>query len=254
VTFRFYGVGCLPRESYAANIRATLEQGFRPAERVPLHDRPLAVCGSGVSLRRHLDELKAWPGDVWGVNRTAAWLNFRNIKAAFYTCDPQPTPADMIGSAPCAVVATSADESVFHHMGERPVTVFHCDPFIEGAFSGGPTSASIVARVAPHLGYQRVEFFGCDGVVEGVSHVYAPDRDFPDAIMVEVDGRIFRTVPEFLLQTEYLAAVMRAFPEVYVNRSGDFIDAMIRADGRHEIVWMAPELAGKTGFVNKVAA
>lgn len=252
--FRFYGTGCLPRHVYEANTLACLERGFHPVEAEAPHGRPLAVCGGGLTLRGHLEELKAWPGDVWGVNATAPWLVQQGIPATFFSVDPQYTPPEMIGDAPAALVSSSSDESVFDHMGERPVRVFHTAPLFDDGIKGGPTSATFAPRLALHLGYTEVHFFGCDAMVSPyASHVYGSGF-YNDLITVSVGGRHFSTRPEFLMQTEFLAQIIAAFPVVYVNRSGDFVQAMVESGGEHEIVWMAPPLAAKVGFDNKDAA
>ena len=51
------------------------------------HEMPLAIVGGGPSVKDHLDELRAWPGHIWGVNAACTWLAKQGIGSLFFSVD-----------------------------------------------------------------------------------------------------------------------------------------------------------------------
>ena len=47
----------------------------------------LAVVGGGASALRQLEDLRAWKGDIWGLNQTAAWLLSEGVDCELFTVD-----------------------------------------------------------------------------------------------------------------------------------------------------------------------
>jgi hypothetical protein len=200
-------------------------------ERAAPSGRRLAIVGGGPSVAERLDELRAWDGDVWGINYTAKWLNERGVRATLFTVDPGEFAADGV---PNAILSQVCAPSVFEQLRGR-VRAFVPIEVREDGLSGGVTSATRAPSVSFYLGYLDVSFFGCEGSFAEASHV---DRDATpsDQVIVRAGGNDYRTCLEFMVQSEQLATLIKTFPDVYHDRSGGLLAAMIDNLDTWEIV------------------
>lgn len=220
-------------------------------ERQSMHSRPLAVVGGGPLVINDLDELRAWPGDVWGINHTAQWLNENGVNATLFTVDPEPfqTKVERAIVASCVnpeLLASIPDVRVFDIVETHPQT----------GFSGGRFSSTRAPCVALHLGYQDVSFFGCEGSFLEADHVDRND-DKPDQLIVRAGGKDFRTCPQFMVQCEELQKILY-FDGVFKNRSGGLLKALIDHPDTWEVVAVSAalkhhleEVNGKQGLYDK---
>jgi hypothetical protein len=218
------------RRNAAANARHPQVARCMP------HTRKLAVVGGGPLVRHDLEELRAWDGDVWGINFTAGWLNANGVKATLFTVDPVPFVTD----APDAILATVCSPSLFEHFEGR-VRGFNLaitDPDC-GLYNGAFSSTSAPA-VSLKLGYVDVSFFGCEGSFENQDHI---DRheDRPDKLIVRAGGRDYITCPPYLIQCDELRKLF-VFDNVYHNRSGGLLSAMIENPDTWEVVGVSASL------------
>jgi hypothetical protein len=242
----FIAVGCGLDD---AVIRRNLahSQRFPRAERGQ-HEHPVAVCGGGPSLDAHLDELRAWPGDIWAVNKTADYLLERGIDCTMLTIDP------LIAGTTAAkrLIGTCCDPRLF----TGDVRCFPICEHEEGGVPGGSTTAGRAPTLALRLGYPGAVLFGCESSFEGCDHV---DRDeqLPEVLLIRANGRVFKTYPELSMQAECLSALIREFPQLFQSRSGGLLDAMA-ADPDWEVVGVSTALKkslietnGDTGLYDK---
>lgn len=199
--------------------------------RAPSAERRLAIVGGGASAERQLETLRAWDGDVWGINRTAKWLNDRGVRATMFSVDPSDYEVDDV---PAAILSQVCAPRVFEQLSGKvhgfvPIEVH------ESGLAGGVTSATRAPSVSFYMGYLEVSFFGCDGSFETASHV---DRDETpgDQVIVRAGGNDYRTCLEFMVQSEQLATLIKTFPDVYRNRSDGLLAAMIENMDTWEIV------------------
>jgi hypothetical protein len=193
-------------------------QRFPRAER-GVHEHPVAVCGGGPSLDAHLDELRAWPGDIWAVNWTADYLLDRGIDCTMLTVDPLITET----TAAKRLIATCCDPRLF----TGDVRCFAISEYEEDGVPGGSTTAGRAPTLALRLGYPGAVFFGCDSSFEDRDHVDRNEQ-LPDALLIEANGRVFKTYPELSMQAEALSALLREFPQFLQSKSGGLLDAMTK--------------------------
>lgn len=229
---------CEPAAVFEANARHACSLGLPFVTQEPRGS--LAVAGGGPSLLGKLDRLQDFD-EVWGVNRTAQWLCERGIPATFFTVDPQYMPG-MTG-VERAILASSAHPRVFAELAGKDVSLFHIADRGDGRFvsEGGPSSVCRAVPLAVHMGYSSVTFFGCEGSYTGTSHAYA--TDLPDCrIVIRAGGRDYVTQPDFELQSDYLAAFLRAAPDFFHEESGGLLRAMV-ADPDWHHVGLSPALA-----------
>ena len=210
--------------------------GLPFVEATPPHGRKLAVVGGAPSLPAVLDDLRAWDGDIWAINHTAAWLAERGVKATLLTVDPGPWPngADKVVSgvdaalmATCcretlfdAAIAAGVDIEVFHvyeaHVGDG-------EPMV----NGGGTTACRAPFLALRMGYTDVSFFACESCFDGPSHAYKDTHDPKTWIKIKAGDQVFKTDLRMMLQAENLSIILRNFPDTFKDRSGGLLGAMI---------------------------
>jgi hypothetical protein len=206
----------LSEERLAARMEAA--KGLHREQR-GVHPHPVAVVGGGPSLVQHLDELRQWPGEIWAVNSMADWLGEHGIDATLFTVDP----AYLDAKTQKRLLASCCDPEMFTH----ETRVFDMLEHAPDGVTGGVTSASRAPALAIKLGYPGIAFFGCDSSFEdNMGHVALTSYD-EAALIVKANGRTFQTVPEFVMQAESLAQLLRTFPAYFVNRSDGFLAAMV---------------------------
>lgn len=192
---------------------------------------PLAVVGGGPSSRNHLEELRNWPGDIWAINATFGWLRANGIESTFFSVDPLEKIADWMDGGK-AILASSCHPKCW---AKADVRMFHMENVTEdNPVIGGTTTALRAPILSLRMGYAPVSFFGCESSYGETSHAYRSEHE-PDQVIVRASGEDFRTSLPLLDQAENLAVIFKEFPDVFINRSGGLVAAMV-ADPEWEIV------------------
>ena len=208
------------------------------------HGKPLAIVGGGVSTKMHMDELKAWPGDIWAINGTCSWLADFGIESTLLTVDPDSYDnhkafvADMVRKVEKGMLATCCSPELFAMLRDKDIEVFHVHgPEDEGLnINGGTTSACRAHLLALATGYHDISYFGCEGSweLDSVTHV---NKDEPQlAMIIHAGGKAYVTNPQLMIQCENLAAIIKGFPNVFKDRSGGLLGAMIEHPDSWEVV------------------
>lgn len=228
-------MGCVDEAVWKRHMDASM--AFPRIERGN-HEYPVAVCGGGLSLTPCLEELRAWPGDIWAINDTADYLLSHGIGCTMFTIDP----LHRATKAHKRLLASCCDPSLF----DGDVRVFDLAEHAEGGIPGGSTSAARAAVLSLRMGYPGASFFGCDSSFEDRTHC---DRHevWPEQLIVRAGGVDFRTSPQMYMQAECLSAVFK-FP-VFQNRSGGLVAAMT-ADPEWEVVAVSGALREHLKEVN----
>jgi hypothetical protein len=199
---------------------------------------PLAVVAGGPSIKNREEELRYFGGDIWGVNGAFEWLYRHDVKSTFFTLDP-PTHVSHYPPDMCGLVASSCPTEFFDQLNGRNLTLF--DVNCPGGISTGATGVTAIPILAGRMGYGPVTFYGCEGSFEGDdTHAY-PYSPPVNMLVVECNGQQFATQADFLMQTEVLSALIRQFPNVYAERSGGLLSAMV-ADPDYDIVGLSHNL------------
>lgn len=205
----------------------------------------LALVGGGLSVARNVDALRAWPGEVWGINGAASWLCERGIDATLVTLHPM-----IHGVSPKvrrAVLGEECSPELFAAMSDRELRILTDDGPANGhpLIRGGNTCLAVTIA-APHRGFDGVTYFGCEGSYGGSSHAYDVYQDPNEPwVVVRVAGETFRTKLELLHQSAILAELVHAMPDRFEDRSGGLLSALVR-DHEYDVIEMAPLLV--SGF------
>lgn len=215
----FIPVGCVSEPVITAQVAANM--GRRLVEHCAPHGRPLAIVGGGPSVLDVLDELKAWPGDIWAINNTAAWLAKHGIRSTLLSVDPDNFEFDKTGVAD-ALLASCCHPKAFDGLN---VSMFHMIEHDPSGVAGGTSTASRAPALALRMGYFDMTFFGCEGSFVEADHV---DRDEqkPEQLIIRA-GADYKTTPPLLLQCECLSDLIREFP-CFHEKSGGLLRAMVK--------------------------
>lgn len=231
-----------PLDVLQANAAANAHQPKLTAARSPT-GRKLAIVGGSPYIERHLEELRAWDGDVWGINRTAQWLNERGVKATLFTIDG----SFFESSVQDRILATACDPRMF--VGN--VLAFDTsDTHPETGFAGGQASVTRAPSIALTMGYLDVSFFGCEGSFElNADHIDRHEAD-PMMLIIRAGDRDFLTRMDFCMFSEELAKLITAFGVVFKNRSGGLLEAMIANPDTWHVVGVSAALKAHLEEVN----
>lgn len=213
------------RETLVSN-RATA-----PKKPPPHGQGHLAIVGGGASIHSHVDELRTWEGDIWAINGTYHWLKERQIDSAFCTVDPHPILAEMCQGSTKAVIADHSDPALF-------AALEGADVYVATGEHSGPTSVVTASVWAISSGYDTVTLFGCEASYGDTTHAYnTPERRL-DLARVECGGESFLTKLELIAQTEQLSKIIEAFPEIFAERCGGFLRALVK-HGEYDVTHLA---------------
>jgi hypothetical protein len=259
----FSTVGLVPEETYIEYARTNIAAGFPEVMFAAPHDVPLAIVGGGPSAARALDELKDWPGHIWGINQTASWLIAQGVKAPvwLFTVDPDPCLADWVSGVERALLGASCHPKLFEALKDKDVRLFHTRevPGVTRAMEEtvndgsnvpeikcnlmGPSSVCRVFLPAAMQGYKDVTFFGCEGSIEEKTHAYRHEHR-PRQMVIRAGDRDYITTPDFYITTLFLVNVMREFGKLK-ERSGGLLRAMLEYPDTWEVVAFSEELRNK---------
>lgn len=236
----------LPGSQTLANIAGAKARNLpRPSK----SDRPaLAVIAGGPSVVEYSDEIKAFKGDVWGVGTAFPMAQSLRPEATFFSIDQRPEGVSDCAGAKSAILATCCDASLFDALSSVPVMAFDL-------VASGPdanhhdTSVTAIPRIALDMGYTDVTFYGCDSSFRDSTHAYDPHYQVQDEIVVICNGKAFCTEPGFLMQAEFMARVIRLFPNVFKLRGDGLLPDMVK-DLDYDIVVVSNSIAERM----KVAA
>lgn len=214
----------------------------------PPHGRKLAIVGGGSSVRNHLDELRNWDGDIWSINYTGSWLASQGIQSVLTTVDPIPLDSSAFEGMSEAIIASSADPSLFEYFGDK-ARKFHIREVDPDGVGGGSGTASRLPSVALRMGYTKIFFFGCEGSYLSKTHI---DRDEKSEgqLVVSAGGVDYLTRADFLLFCQELGEIIREFPDVFIDMSGGLLSAIISNWDTWGIVAVAKDMKDQMETLN----
>lgn len=189
----------------------------------------LAVVGGSPSVVNHIEELKAWDGEIWATNGAYIWCLGNGIEATFYTIDPSIALAPIAAKANRAILSSICDPAVFDAV-KGPIEIFPKDELPNGS-SGVATAPMVAAK----RGHTSVTFFGCESSFEGQEHAYSWSHKTDSRLIVECGGEEYMTTPQLIMQAEYLAEIARNVPGFIKVAGSGFLPALIE-HGDYEVL------------------
>jgi hypothetical protein len=201
----------------------------------------LAIIGGGPSIRAHVDELRAWDGEVWAVNGAINWCIDNGIPAWFYTADASPMSnwTYDLSRVKRAVLAPDCSPEMVEYLQSVGAEITLTAPL-----QSGPTSANAADFLSIDAGYSHVTYFGCEGSFEGQTHAFA-SFPIPDWMVIELAGEFYPTKAEFISQSIMLSNTIKTFPTVFAEKSGGLLAAMIEHGPDHDVYMVSNSLFAK---------
>ncbi len=189
-----------------------------------------------------MDELRNWPGDIWGINGTCAWLCKQGITASLFSVDADPCLTDLIyDGIQNAILSSICHPSAFDRLKGR-VRYFHPEHVeAETTFIGGSTSATRAPAPALCLGYRSISYFGCEGNFGATTHTFK-DEAPPRQVLIQAGPERYRTTLQFMNQTENLAGLIAQMPDLLHDCSGGLLSAMIEHNDTWEVIGLSAAL------------
>lgn len=211
----------MPQEQIDTYIE-TAKDLPRVAE-VPEHDRKLAICGAGPSLAKHLETLRNWDGDIWGINNMPAYLAKHGIHATLFTVDPDKPEVLNLEGVEDALLWVGTDPRLRELL---PKARFF------DMMGDGPTSVCRAPFIARHLGYRDITLFGVEGSFGfKTMHVDVEEEDECKYVAcIHCDGGEFLTTIPLLSQTQYLAHYIQTNRDSLREQCGGLLRAMVNSD------------------------
>ena len=184
------------------------------------HNTPVILCASGPSLTDSLPEiirLQREGAHVVGMNGSSQWLKGKGVDVhSTVVIDYHPTlMVPFISDFPSHdyFIASQCDKSVFLHLSDQPVTLFHVDiPDVAHyipdngrviqAVGGGNCVGMIAMSLMYSQGYRNIHLFGYDSSFrDGDQHVHNQVTN-DQKIEVMVGGRKFISTPYLIHQAQ----------------------------------------------------
>lgn len=243
----FTGVPPVEHEDMLKHRQMAIQRGIAYIKKdTPAHDRKLAVVGGGPSLQKMVSELFEFQGDIWGINGACRWLRDQGIESTFFSVDPHPIVAMWAKGCKKALVVSRSDPSVFDALEGSDVQIFDSRNDDPQGLLGGSSTATVAPILAVELGYRSVVFYGCDGSYpKGFSHAYM-DEKREDQLLVKVGDEEYLTAPDFYVQSQELAMMIRSLPRHFSERSGGLLGALVKCE-EHDVI------AGSRALLKNIA-
>ena len=196
--------------------------------------------GGGPSLPSCVAELRAFDGDIWGINDVAVWLATRGIAATFFTCDPSPPDMFDTEGLSRALLASLCHPDLRARFSE--VDLFDMAETTPDGITGGPSTATRAAHLALRMGYCDVTWYGCEGsFAVDVQHVYQRERELSQ-VVIRCGDKEYVTNLQLMVQSECLAGIIEMAPGIFKERSGGLLRSMIEHNDTWEVVAVSEAL------------
>lgn len=246
---KFRGGPPVRHEDIVLNLMFARSLGLKMVEKVPEHDRKLAIVGGGPSVIEHLEEIRefAKTGDVWGINGACRFLGEHGIDSTFISVDCHEIVAQWAtGPIKKALLATRVHPSVIEALKGADTRLFELNNDSENGVHCCSSTASLGFDLATDLGYRSVVWYGCEGsyagsTEEGATNAddqthayYEPQSKRDERMVVLCGGGEYLTAPDYYVQCCELAELIRKFPRYFSERSGGLLAAMV-ANPEHDI-------------------
>jgi hypothetical protein len=193
--------------------------------------KPCAVVGGGLSAQKHLDVLRRWPGDVYGINDTTEYLSNNNIPSFLYALDVTPIPYRTGNLVRGALFGSRVNKIQYECMKGKPIWVFDLiEENPTDGIEGGPTAVCRTPHLLLKMGYRKVYYFGIDGSFEdpNVTHNSGfSTAAYDNMIIVTAGGRDYYTNAAFMLQNECMLNYLTECKDYLVLSSDGLLKAML---------------------------
>lgn len=233
MNIQFSAVCCMSAEDVRNNMIYAHKLGIRDVSTIQRPGIRIAVVGGGPSAAAHIEEIRAFDGEVWAINAMAQVLAEQGIEATLFAADPDPVLLGCTKGVKKAILASACHPSAFDALLAAGAEVSMFDIGGVGR-KMGPTTATAAPAIAVAVAAHEVVFYGCessygDDAKSLTADRYAGHHDnrFTGKWMrVACNGSTYLTDPELYMQAQLLSVVIRQFPTVFREKCGGLLAAM----------------------------
>lgn len=225
------------------NIRANSKRPLPFLTQQTEKSEPLAIVGGGPTLKHTISELREFSGTILVCSSAHDYLISQGITPDYAVfCDAMPSPQWLkLKRSDCTyLLATQCDESLFEHLSDCPIVMWHVNAELpeevfggRGRIEGGCTAALRSIALGMVLGYTDLHFFGVDSSFEDEKFAYPDDTDPHEMLEAKINGRIFKTTLPLIAQAQDLQRICTNYGHMFsVTVHGDSLFADVWKDMR----------------------
>lgn len=239
-------------EECRANATSSTKRGLRVCGWSPKRKGPLAIVGSAPSVSEYLDELRAWPGEIWAINGAYRFLLNKGIHVhGFVGLDPVPGLKEYVEQRDpmtAFLLASVCDPAVFDELAKADVWLWHSRqsefPYPQGSqmVGGGTTCLTRAPWLAHMLGWRDITVFGGDSsFAEDSSYCYRQGTFREDSLKqrfpVSVPGndQVFLTDESMFKQPAVFGVMQTMFNGLLKFKCGGLLEAFLNSP-MHQII------------------
>ena len=212
-----------------ANIKTNSAVSREWVTTLPEHDVPAILCGSGPSLRDHIEDIRSWQqtgAKVFAMNGAARFLGANGILPDYQVMiDARPETADLIGPAKQHLFASQVSPECFRrvptailwHLQIEDIEDYFPDDTPEYAQIGGAASVGNTATCLVYvMGYRNLHCYGYDSSHrDDKSHVFHQSlNDGEPCAIVNYRGNQYKASLTMKLQAEQFQKTSKALKEL----------------------------------------
>ena len=236
------------QDDRARNMATSLGRGYPVCTPMEAHDRPLAVVGSGPSVRDYLEEIRAVK-EVWAINGAYDYMvDVGIVPTGFFALDPLPGLVDYVRNPrheTTYYLASTVDSSVLDALDGFRIRLWHTNAedmtYPSGAWSmrGGTTAITRAPYLGYCLGHRDITLYGADSSFEGNRYCYDDgtyecDSQAPRMKFTCNGEGPFDTELCLLKQVSQLGVIVDLFKGMLKIKCGGLMDAYMRAPVRDD--------------------
>lgn len=246
----FISDGCVADDALQRNLDYAKSLGL-PHPRQSQYTR-LAVVGGGPSVASQIDVIKKYPAK-WMCASAFPYLYSKGIRGTYFNIDPSEDCINETANVTHAILGSGVHRGVFDALIAKGADVSIFDLVHDGVRQNhGVSTPTATTELAILMGFKKIVFFGCESSFGEQTHAYRNDYDTnPIWMVVKVGDDLYYTRPDYFIQAQYLAEMIKHFPHVFSEKSGGLLRAMVKHDD-HDIVEVSKALYA-TLNIKKVA-
>lgn len=230
----FRSVGCASPTDLSRNVAYAHSLGLPMTTMAETPRSPVAVIGGAPSVIDAVDELRAFPGERWIIGSAFPWAVEIGLEGTFFCIDAEDIVAPLCRGAKKALLATCVHPSVLDGLLSDGCDIELFDIGVDSVPTGSTTATG-----APYLsllrGHPKAFFYGCDSSFAERTHAYKMLEENFLLLVKSGDGE-YLTNPQMMIQADELSTVLREYPDIYVNKSGGLLQAMIENDCQWDVL------------------
>lgn len=221
----FIGRPPVPWESILRNKQECKRRGFPMIEKKDGLSGRIAVVGGGPSVLSHIDRIRDY-AEVWAINGACRLLREHGIDSTLFAMDPDPIVAKWCPGATKALLCDRVCPEAFDALQGADIRVFELVNDRPGGVISGSSTASAAFSIAARLGYREIDFYGCESSFNESTHAYQ-DEKREHLLWVDVDGKRYKTAPDFYMQAVEMSGIIKHLPKYYRAFGGGLLQALI---------------------------